>query len=523
MSRVADKEIMRRKLDCMLVSADQFEVTLRKTEQSLLSKIEAQQQLREKLNSRREFYEKMQTNIGRGQEQAFSKLDAAEKAMAVVQRKVEALELEYHSSKAALGEVMAQNKLNVLPKLERLGNLLKATKDESATLTRAYTDDEQRLQELSHLKHTLDTEDRELTHSVKEKEDILSPLRANPDMHAEKLARARQDATSIQLEIDGINHCKMIIQTDVARQESRISELHEQKNAETNKLHNERHCREERRLRVDGLQKKLAQERIVQHDFAAVRLETELRIKNSQDEVKHNSNFLIAENRQLTLAKSALVKKQQALSILQTSVPLATAKLQELQQSISIMEVEKQANEQTLSLMKARVDSCIMNLAEEEYIEKDILDRLHASSKAVAERECEIEHARIEENKAGTFATAASDKCAITRRKVEQSGHLKIDVDMEIHVQEIRRLDLTKKINDAEKKARDFAALLDMIRSEKDETSRLTIETQKSLSEVKKRSNTLQAELLELKADRAQKKKTLEEEIDARVASQQTR
>jgi len=522
MSRVTDEE-MRRKLDCMLVSADHFESALRKMEQSLLNKIEAQQKLREKLNSRREFYEKMQTNIGRGQEQASSKLDAAEKAMAVVQQKVEALELDSQSSKAALGEVIAQNKLNVLPELERLGNLLKATKDESAMLTRACADDEQRMQELSHLKNTLDTEDRELKHSAKEKEDILPPLRAKPDMHAEKLARARQDATSIQLEIDSINHCKTTIQADVARQNSRISEIHTQKNAETNRLHDERNVLEERRLRVDDLQKKLAQQRIVQHDLAAERLEAELRIKNSQDEVKHNSNFLTAENRQLTLAKSALVKKKQALSILQSSVPLAKAKLQELQQSISIMEAEKQADEQTLSLMKARVDSCIMNLVEEEYIEKDILDRLHASSNAVAERECEIEQARIEENKASTLLSLTKEKGAITRRKVEQSGQVKNDVDMEIHVQEIRKLDLTKKNKDAEKKARDFSTLLDMMRSEKDESSRLIIETQKSLSEMKRRSSAFQSELLELTAERAQKSKTLEEEIDARVAAQQKR
>jgi hypothetical protein len=173
--------------------------------------------------------------------------------------------------------------------------------------------------------------------------------------------------------------------------------------------------------------------------------------------------------------------------------------------------------------MKARVDSCIMKLVEEEYIEKDILDRLHASSNAVAERECEIEQARIEEYKASTFLSLTKEKGAITRRKVEQSGQVKNDVDMEIHVQEIRKLDLTKKNKDAEKKARDFSTLLDMMRSEKDESSRLTIETQKSLSEVKRRSSAFQSELLELTAERAQKSKTLEEEIDARVAAQQKR
>jgi hypothetical protein len=514
---------MRRTMDYTLASIDQLEVKLRKTEQSLLSKIEAQQKLREKLTSRREFYEKMQTNIEREEGQALSKFDAAEKARGVFQQNVDALELELHSSKAALDEVVAQNKLNVLPELERLGNLLQATKDEIEMSSRACADDEQRLQELGELKNTLDTEDRELKQSAKLKEDLLSPLRALPGMHAEKLARARQDAVSIQLEIDGINQCKMIVQAEIARQTLQISKLHEQKNAESDKLQYERNHLEERRIRVDELHKQLASQRISQHDLAAESLEIELRIKNSQDEVKHNSNFLTAENRQLPLAKSALIKKQQALSMLQSSLPLAEAKLQELQQSISTIKMEKQADEHMLSSIKARVDSCIMNLVSEEYVEKDILERLHASSKAVAERECEIEQARIEENKANTLLFLIKEKGAITRRKIEQLGQLKSDVDMEIHVQEIRKLDLTKKINNAEKKRRDFATLLEMTRGEKEETSSLINETQKSLSEMNKRSESLQADIAKSRAERDLKMKTLEGEIDARVVAQQRR
>ena len=51
-----------------------------------------------------------------------------------------------------------------------------------------------------------------------------------------------------------------------------------------------------------------------------------------------------------------------------------------------------------------------------------------------------------------TLLFQIKEKGAITRRKIEQS--LKKDVDMEIHVKEIQKLDLTKEINIAEKSSR---------------------------------------------------------------------
>jgi hypothetical protein len=521
MSQATDD--MRRKMECMLASAEQFEVKLRKTDQSLLRKIEAQEKLREKLNSRREFYEKMQTNIGRGQEQAYSKLDAADKAVVIVQQKVDVLETELRKSIAALDEVKAQNKRVVLPELEELGILLQKRKDEIAMSSRACADDEQRLKELIQLKNTIDSEDKELKLSAKEKEDLLPQFQAKPGLHAETLGRARQDAISLQLDIDGINQRKMTMQEDIARQSSRMSELHDIKNTEVDMLHDERKRLEKRRLHVDVLHKQLNQQRIHQHDLAAERLETELRIKNAHDDVQHNRNFLTAENRQLTLAKSALVKKQQSLATLLSCVPLAEAKLQELQQCVSIMEAEKQADEQTLFSIKARVDSSLLDLVGEEDVEKDILDCLHSSSKAVTESEGEIEHARIEELKANTLVSFTKEKGAITRRKVVQASQLENELDMAIHIREIRKLDLTKKINDAEKKAKDYTTLIGMLRGEKDKTSRVIDETQNSLSEMKKRSETLQAELRLCTAERVQKMKILEEDINARVTSEKMR
>ena len=94
---------------------------------------------------------------------------------------------------------------------------------------------------------------------------------------------------------------------------------------------------------------------------------------------------------------------------------------------------------------------------------------------------------------------------------------------MEIQVREVQQLDLSKKIKHNEKKTKDFALLHDMIVSEKVDCTRLIGETEKALSEMKLKHDSIQLEIRALNNERDEKMKTLHEEVDARIDAQQKR
>jgi len=225
----------------------------------------------------------------------------------------------------------------------------------------------------------------------------------------------------------------------------------------------------------------------------------------------------------LNVAKNNLVKKQQATVKVKSSIPLMKSKLKELQSTKSMIEAEKHKHEHTLTSMKEKVDDILQNLEDEEYESNDTLEQLDESTKAVAEKECEIEKARVEEKKLMTLLSLTKEKRAFTRRRIESIEQLKSDVDMEIHISEMQKLDLSKKIRDTNKKTKDFECLAEMINEEKVECIKLIGETKKALDQMKVKHESLQQELVECNEERNEKMKTLHEESTARVGAQQKR
>ena len=189
-------------MEYILSSVEKHELSLRKKHQSTVAKIDSERTIQEKLILRRDFYEKLQSNMVAGKKEAKAKLDEAEKAMSIVQQKEKDAENELESSKATLNAVLEQNKRDVLPELERLETLLQASKDEVLISARAYAQDERRLQDLNAMKKSIVSESNELKSSIAEQEKILSDIQAMPNVHAQELSKAQQDANTIQHEID---------------------------------------------------------------------------------------------------------------------------------------------------------------------------------------------------------------------------------------------------------------------------------------------------------------------------------
>jgi len=287
-------DMQRNNMEYILSSVDEHELSLRKKHKSTVAKIDAERTIQEKLILRRDFYEKLQSNMVAGKKEAKSKLEEAEKVMSIVQQKENDAEEDLESTKATLNEVLEQNKRDVLPELERLETLLKASKDEVAISARAYAQDEQRLDGLNAMKKSIVSESNELNTSIKEQEKILSDIQAMPNVHAQELARVQQDASTIQHEIDVASNTMKQIQSQTIELQKHKAELDEQKTIESKKLQLQEEKLNGKRSCVDGYTSQIADEKVRQHSLATERVETELHIKKTQDEIKHNKAFLIA-------------------------------------------------------------------------------------------------------------------------------------------------------------------------------------------------------------------------------------
>ena len=294
MSESSGTTDMQRNMEYILSSVEKHELSLRKKHQSTVAKIDSERSTQEKLILRRDFYEKLQSNMVAGKEEAKSKLDEVEKAMSIVQQKENDAENELESSKATLNKVLEQNKRDVLPELDRLETLLQASKDEVAISARAYSQDEQRLEGLNAMNKSIVSESNELKKSIKEQEKLLSDIQAMPNVHAQELAKVQQDANAFQHEIDVATDTMKQVQSQTIELQKHKAELDEQKTVESKKLHQQQEKLNDKRSCVDGYTSQIADEKVRQHSLATERVETELNMKKIEDEIKHNKAFLIA-------------------------------------------------------------------------------------------------------------------------------------------------------------------------------------------------------------------------------------
>ena len=285
MSRVTDAT--KQEVEDIMAQIKQYEANLRKKEATTIGKIKSENKLMDKFTQRRDFYEKMQANLGPGRAEACSKLDAAKQDVEVVQEKVKSLETTKAELEANLDKVILENKLTVLPELERLGQMLEASRDEVDITSRAYLDDEQRLKGLAELKAKMDLEEQDLQQTTAEKEGELAKLLGEPQMHAEKLTSLKQDIDAIQDEIDSVEQSQHELRREIKLQNKRRADIEQQKTEEINKLHHEQKMLDEKRICGEGHAKELDEAKIYQHSLASQRLEIELHTKKVRLNIDH--------------------------------------------------------------------------------------------------------------------------------------------------------------------------------------------------------------------------------------------
>ena len=163
----------------------EFQAKLKSKEQAARTKIERELNMVERFNLRRDFYKKLQMNMEVKQAEAISNLDAAEKAAARVQQKIDELEVVKVGLNTSLHEVLSKNKLDVLPELRRLNNLLIASKEETAISSRVCSDVERRILELTRLHQSVKSENESIQKVINEINIALSTLLTNPEFYAE--------------------------------------------------------------------------------------------------------------------------------------------------------------------------------------------------------------------------------------------------------------------------------------------------------------------------------------------------
>ncbi len=509
------------KMTYILTQLDDYEIQLKKRENATRIMIEKELQMQAKLSSRQQFYKKLLTNMGPKLEEALANLAQSERETAAIDRKLDDMQSKRATLLDQLSEIHSQNKIEVDHVLGELSRLLASSATEVETSKKACDIDEQRTQEVAKFHQSILAETKVILGSVDTKTKFLTEICSKPDECTQQLSRLKDFERTNRLQVkkneDLVNE---ILIKKSHHQQSKL-ELSELVETENRKLETQENSLRKRREQLNNISKRKIDEIVLRHSLASRRVEIELDVEKVDDELRHNSSFLALDKRQANVAKNTLINKQHVISKLKSTISQLKSKLQDFETMQQSARDEKLSLERAFTLARSSVESSVLNFLETQDIEVKQQNKLDETTRLVAQREDEIEMMSAEEKKASTLLVLATAKQGVVRRNIERADQIIRDIDTSISLQELIKLDVSKKMCDAKKKLDGLVSLCEIIRSEKLECTRSIEDANRLLKDLNKKYERLQNHFKDCAAEKEEKVKALESVVESRVASQQ--
>lgn len=148
--------------------------------------------------------------------------------------------------------------------------------------------------------------------------------------------------------------------------------------------------------------------------------------------------------------------------------------------------------------MKQEVDLAIARLLRQEVIEKSKRQGLESLLKEVAGMEDEIGNWSAEERRQNKLIAVLSAQREMKAREATRAQAAEKDTREQVKVKELVILDLSKKYNEVNNRLKEFSALYDVVKNERNKYVSLIQSSSQALAEMKEKIKILMNEVIEI-------------------------
>merc|ERR1719230_2356263 len=143
--------------------------------------------------------------------------------------------------------------------------------------------------------------------------------------------------------------------------------------------------------------------------------------------------------------------------------------------------------------------------------------------KGVAEQEDEIQQWQLEERRQNKLIALLAAQRELKAREATRAAQLEKESRQQVKVKELVILDLTKKCNEVNNRLKEFSALYDVVKNERNKYVNLIQASSQALAEMKEKIKILNNEVEILRNESLAKDKALAKEISAHALSKTQR
>lgn len=360
----------------------------------------------------------------------------------------------------------------------------------------------------------------DLTESKLQLKQMLNKIKADPD-RIRKQADVVETATqNLAQEAEGlagkVAACDAALEAQAARQ----VEVNEGGRELSRKLDLHRSTIEQRERDVDAVRKSLEQAKSAHQDLLAQRVHVELLLKEERLGLKALVHELGKARKAFEEQKKRLKKSVAAVDSIKATTPQLQANCSDMASTRNSFQSENKELVKSVAGLQQEMDVFIANYLRQESLEKDKKEALQAQVSKVKACEEQIALWIAEEHKQAHQTALLNAQREIRAREASKANQHHSSAVQELKIKELTLLDLTKKLTETNNKLRQFSALYDVVKNERNKYVNLIQASSQALAEMKEKIKILENEVEILRNESTAKDRALMKERLAHQTAQ---
>eukprot|EP00752_Nemacystus_decipiens_P012264 g10871.t1 len=422
-----------------------------------------------------------------------------------------------------LEELNVENSRLVNPEMERLQGVVDGLKAELQRLEQETVKDLAMKQSLLEKSEALEETRIDLGRQQERIQAYLAKAGGEPDRIRKQGDSVHRAASSLEAEVR-----RLQLSTGKAEQEAenirqKRQQATELKKGLIEKLELQRDTLQHRQKDVEVVTTNLELQRAKNHQLLTERVELSLQAKEADEKTRREGDTLSMEKKFLELMKRKLRKKRTIAEAARQVVPVLEQQLGDVQ--VDLQSQERLAKDLTdqAETMRQDVDIGLAKFLSQEMSENSKRSELTALLEEVDELEAEVSQWVEEEKRQRKLVALLKGQRDIKQAEAMRAQQAEKETAQQVKMKQLVIGDLSKRCNDTNNRLKEFSALYDVVKNERNKYVNLIQASHQALAEMKEKIKILHNEVDILRNESLAKDKALRKERMAHRASQAQR
>ena len=452
------------------------------------------------------------TNLEKEKELALKELHDCEERDMILQYELSHLEMENKESQERLEQMHRENEALVQPELQKVTDAIASLKEDLASTERTYEAEKKRRAEISARIDQVKAEQAKLEDEKAEKTATLAKLQNDPERIRKQAAVVEKAVTNLDAELKRLQEKISQCDIEIGHQNAKRKEVDDVAKDLGRKLELHRKTIEQREKEVDTVRKTLDYEKQQYQQLLERKVELELKEKQAKESLRHSIEATSHAKKEFDNLKRRIKQKQSMLDAALALIPGLEAQKHDQESELATYKAEGSRLKKQLKEMKQEVDVAIANFLRQEVVEKDKKEALERQMKVIKDLEVQITKWAAEEHRQNKTIQILSAQREIKAREASKAASLEKETREEVQVKELVIVDLAKKFSETNNRLKEFSALYDVVKNERNKYVNLIQASSQALAEMKEKIKILQNEVEILRNESLAKDRALQKE-----------